>query len=622
MKTHLNASQRRRFSHARKGVILVLGAITITAMLFLAAFAVDLGLIVLTKAELQNAADAATLAAALELASNEDDATIVANARAMAMKVANMNRAAGRPVFLNAGDIELGIRSFNTTTREYEVTFGAASGPYNAVRVTARRDSDNPDAPDGELELFFAKLIGHDTAKIAASSQGVISPRDLVFVLDVSGSMGDDTNYYWLPEDHNMAQVYDDLFGDMTNPNPRESDRPTPGSGGYPGVLWEAPTNLASRYEDLWDEAYDKLDDNPNLSERDKFPLNKFFPDGWRGDDWETYADWVMDRNNPHLTIGRGWARDRYTRYRDVPNSDKPNRVLNDGRVGPKINDATRIRNFGKQTYVNYLLYNGLMPFRGGTDGSPPTRYELYDGRSQGDTPAIVDEGTGPIVRVQPIHAVREGAKVGVSAVEEGNGGTGGPNDYDQIALTTFATRGSRVARGQTGSVHLRHQLSSDYESVRETANKLWPLNYGGTGMTNVGEGIEDGIWVLNEGANARNFSAKVLAILSDGQSNQGSYRYFDGIPDGSWNPSQRWALYQASRAKENRIRVHTISLGANADLRLMDAIAELTGGNHYNIQFSTPEERQQKLNAAFEEIGKDRLGQLFRFTPTPVPPK
>ena len=72
----------------RRGVILVLTAIVLVVLLGFVALTIDVGLIQLTKTQLQSAADASALAAATELSGTLDAPTVRANGRAAAIQVA------------------------------------------------------------------------------------------------------------------------------------------------------------------------------------------------------------------------------------------------------------------------------------------------------------------------------------------------------------------------------------------------------------------------------------------------------------------------------------------------------------------------------------------------------
>lgn len=188
----------------RRGAILVLAAILLVVIFAFVAFTVDVGYMSMTKSELQNAADASALAATVEIANGEDAV------RDTAKEIALLNVAAGAPVQLLESDIELGLFDFLTKEFETDVPFP------NAVRVRTRV-TDHP--------FFFAPVIDHHDFDLSASAIGMIDPRDIVFVVDLSGSMNDDTEPCWATSVINsaykstvasglMQAVYDDFgFG-------------------------------------------------------------------------------------------------------------------------------------------------------------------------------------------------------------------------------------------------------------------------------------------------------------------------------------------------------------------------------------------------------------------------
>ena len=63
----------------------------------------------------------------------------------------------------------------------------------NAVRVTARRDAKH----GGEVPLFFARALRVSSFSTSASAVAMATPRDIAFVVDLSGSMNDDTEPCW-----------------------------------------------------------------------------------------------------------------------------------------------------------------------------------------------------------------------------------------------------------------------------------------------------------------------------------------------------------------------------------------------------------------------------------------
>ena len=145
----------------RKGVIVVLTAFLLTVLFAFLALSVDTGRVVLTETEMQNAADAASLAASQEIQAavhaagqGVGSATIDANsiavtaARQMAADVATANG-----VFVDPDvDVEFGKRIYNPGNGDWSVQWGGA--PFNVVRVSARRTG--PDT--GAVVSWFMKV--------------------------------------------------------------------------------------------------------------------------------------------------------------------------------------------------------------------------------------------------------------------------------------------------------------------------------------------------------------------------------------------------------------------------------------------------------------------------------
>ena len=147
-------------------------------MLGLVALALDLGYAFLVRTQLQTAADSSALAAAASTNLPR------ANLEAVAQQYAGYHQASGRPVQLNSSDIEYG--NWDTTTRVF--TPSATVG--NAVRVTTRTDQST----GGETPFFFARILGLNSMSQSAMTVATTNPRDIAFVVDLSGSMNDDTN--------------------------------------------------------------------------------------------------------------------------------------------------------------------------------------------------------------------------------------------------------------------------------------------------------------------------------------------------------------------------------------------------------------------------------------------
>lgn len=173
----------------RRGAIAPFAAVLAAFLLGLVAFAVDVGWIVLTKNQLQNAADAAALAGVdalmdahvqYYLAPTSDAKKVVhddalAAARTLAKQYAAHNGAGdASSLTLRDDDIEFG---FVNASGSYSSTY---SGFPNTIKVLIRRDKD----ANGSLGLFFGPVMGRSSQDLTATASatamaGQVSNFDL-----------------------------------------------------------------------------------------------------------------------------------------------------------------------------------------------------------------------------------------------------------------------------------------------------------------------------------------------------------------------------------------------------------------------------------------------------------
>lgn len=150
----------------------------------MAALAIDTGLMYSAKQELQSAADSAALAAASQLGSLEE---ALSRASSEASKFSNLNEIMGEGANLVETDLVFGHA---VQVNEGRFDFVPNQQPFDAVRVTLRRDQA---AVDGPVSLLFAKALGVTGARMQASATAMLVPRDIALVIDLSGSMNDDS---------------------------------------------------------------------------------------------------------------------------------------------------------------------------------------------------------------------------------------------------------------------------------------------------------------------------------------------------------------------------------------------------------------------------------------------
>jgi Flp pilus assembly protein TadG len=169
--------QANRWLH-RRGNIIVMSAAFMVALMGFAAMGLDIGYIAMVRSQLNSATDGAALAGAYELHSGlgpgtSPTQTAVGNAaKSAAVTVAGVNRAGEKnSIYVNsASNVRLGRRVNNGTG--WTNTWGAQ--PYNLIEVSAVRGSIGGSSGDSALPLFFAKVLGQNTANMAVTSRAAL----------------------------------------------------------------------------------------------------------------------------------------------------------------------------------------------------------------------------------------------------------------------------------------------------------------------------------------------------------------------------------------------------------------------------------------------------------------
>lgn len=166
----------------RRGAVLPLAMFLLVVLLGMAAFAVDIGYMVLVRSQLQNAADAAALAAADQLIqpsvqynypnTSTTQKTVILNqatnaATAAAQRIAGLNQAGGLTgLTVNASDV---VPGFLDSQGVFSPTPPDPRFP-NSVQVTVRRDVQ----ANGPLGLFFAPIWGVRNVSLTATAQATV----------------------------------------------------------------------------------------------------------------------------------------------------------------------------------------------------------------------------------------------------------------------------------------------------------------------------------------------------------------------------------------------------------------------------------------------------------------
>lgn len=570
----------------RRGIFMVLTAFWVLGAMAFVALSVDLSVVSLTKTRIQNAVDAAALAAATEITNAVQEAGQTADggdvgsiiedansiavdaAKAMAAHVADLNGVYVDP----ATDVEFGKRIYNGTS--FEILWGVA--PYNVVKVTARRDNETPGQPNSKLQLFFAPVLGEDTVALSASAIAFVEARDIAVVLDYSGSMGYDSYFRGLG-DNTLTQIENRLDScwqawvdsGVTFTNSTKVKFPSTGFG---GINSKAGVSNSSNDSEVVFNALNLGATNSNGTLKFPFPQEgknsngsmKGLPSASSSKtQWKAYIDYV--------------------------------------RTNTYVNDAGYRKKYGYRTLMSYFL---------------STRRAWNQSEDLWRTPH------------QPFHAMKGGMTLFCEFLD-------GLEFGDHLGLVTYAT----TSRIQTGldeadlddSVDLGDTLiTGDHMGIDMIQRHKQAAHY--DGETNIGDGIKDAITLLDN--HGRYGARPTILLMTDGLANQkpsgwslpsgwswANVTDFDG--DGTANFTtndsyQQYTFYQAKRAIDKGFTIHTLSVGAGADVNLMQAIATAGNGVSMVVPGGTSiEAMEAELLAAFSQIAANvPPPKLLRETP------
>ncbi len=599
----------------RRGATLVLTALLLVAMLGLVAFAIDVGYIMLVRTQLQVAADSAVMAAAANLGKPAHE--IVASAD----EYAGYHVAGARPVDVDPADVELGL--WDSGSR----TFSPSGRMGNAVRVTTRRDGST----NGEAPLFFARLFGKRSFPMSASAVAMANPRDIAFVIDLSGSMNNDTEPCWATDaindtfaaegyptigDELMQALYDD-FGFGAYPGASqyvgEPVGVSPGRYAYaeltenrgPLTRGSVPEEYRIRSRDgertRKEKAYRWIIDTqiaqvmPNALPTPSSVQNYGY--------WEKYLDYVL---RPVWDRSRGWLpyrqdRDRIDRFGNPSSRAFPN-------VSRSVPRGFRNR-IGYRTYVQFMMDHGR-------DRKPDGRRYVPLSRHSADCPWHREATAGGTFRFppreQPVHAARRATIAALQVVKERNAGVSDPDQRDWVSIVAFD---SLIGGGPV----LEQPLTADYDRAMAACTRLQAVaDDCASTATEAGMLLaRRHIRSPSEGGQGRYATNKVVVLLTDGVPNlyvSGRSEIDRFIRD---NPSDDFyrrgkypynaALMQAAAVEHDGWYLYPVGVGLGTDYDFMDRLARM--GNTANGDGESPRgsgnpaEYERRLSAIFEEI-------------------
>jgi hypothetical protein len=577
MKRHLTIEKlfairrRRREAQRPRGVIVVLTGFCLVAVFAFVALSVDTSRIALTRTRMQNAVDAAALAAAEEItaavtqaggaggSASAASSAAIAAARQMAAEVAAANG-----IFVDASlDVTFGKRSFNPATGEWPIIWG--STPFNVVRVTARKTNENVAADDGQLPLAFGWAVGRSQVPLEASAIAFVEARDLVMVLDFSGSMNYDSQLTSSLGVSAAEELLDAMWDAVVEADPQW---PNTGASKFPTSGFGAINSYEGIYVSSTDTATirNQLGLTANVSGNRQFP----YPQAGRNSDG-------TPKNKPsNSTSDALWA--RYIDYvKNHPVS------------------AYRKR-YGYRTLMDFLQQKPINGF------TPRDRYASED---LWRTPHY------------PMEGVKKGASLFLEFIEDLDFG-------DEIGLVGYGEWAEPIITFEDGvaTVDLSGDpITPEYDLIDQLQRHHQAGEF--NGQTAMGDGIKKGRELLigpngNDGY-VRHGTRPTMLLMTDGITNQrpanwnlpsnfkwSQWTDYDGNGSANYSTTDKnkqYAFYEATQAIKKGIVIHTLSVGADADRDLMKAIAFASGGVYMDVPGDGVASMEAGLLQAFAQI-------------------
>lgn len=592
----------------RRGVFIVLAAFVMIVLFAFLSLGIDSGLIAMEQTRLQNAVDAAALAASQEITSavqsasegGDPNSISLEHAREMAADVADRNG-----VYVDSSkDVIFGKRTYNEGTGKWEIAWN--EGPYNVVKVVARRDQEDMSARDSKVPLAFGWAVGTPTIDLQAEAIAFVEARDMVVVLDFSGSMNDDSRYTSigrLGQDNIEANMVD-IFNAM---NPNVGDLSFDQQ--YLTIVGQPPANASKpqitvtfKDREIYVESTKDLSnvvlefDNgyhykyDNLSGRTKSFRG---PGSYNGR--KIVGCWVKSGRNASGD-GPGYGerfRDTNQAVKEAFGLDNINYPYSRGSWDEFINysrdriasNSGNRQKYGKQNFVDYLLSN---------------RYHNNETEDLWKAPHY------------PFHAVKNGFSLFLDFLQDLDfGDEVGIVSYDEASRVEHTLSDGDAYASLDGNL-----ISNDYDSLDTIQRHKQAGHYGS--FTAMGFGVDEADELLQ--AHSRHGARPTIVLMTDGNANRyksgwslpydwnwADYTDFDGDGDADYTTNDRskqYAIWEAVQAHNRGVTIHTMSVGANADRQVMSAIANACGGIHISVPGgSTIAELEAQMLSAFQQI-------------------
>ena len=561
----------RLTAKTRRGVVVVLTGFCLCAVFAFVALSVDAGRMVLTETKMQNAVDAAALAAAQEItaavyeagqgggsANIDANSIAVTEARAMAAEVAAANG-----VFIDPDvDVQFGKRTHNEANGTWPIQWDVS--PFNVVQVNARRTEPDSSAPDGELPLAFGWAVGRSQVPLQTSATAFVEARDLVVVLDFSASMNDDSTI----ADSSLSQSQVEASLD---------------------AMWSALLTANPKW--------------PGASVS-KFKSTGF---GQVNSAAGTYVS-STDTNTVFSTLQLGARNADGSAKHPYPQSGR----YSSGSPKPKVSNSTSDAMW--KSYINYTkALSGTYKKKYG--------YRTLLSYMQHERNGSVESEDLWRTPHYPFHAIKQGTTLFFEFLTELDFG-------DEVGIVSYGAYAVKEWDHHDGEIDIDirdNPITPDYATLDEIQRRHQAGHY--DDYTGMGDGILKSRELLvgvdgdpDDDGYSRYGARPTMLIMTDGQTNQcpsgwnlpsgfswAHWTDYDGNGSANYSTTDRnkqYAFWQATKSVDRGITLYTLAVGNDADRNLMQAIAFAGGGIYINVPGGTSvSAMESELTEAFRNI-------------------
>jgi hypothetical protein len=185
----------------------------------------------------------------------------------------------------------------------------------------------------------------------------------------------------------------------------------------------------------------------------------------------------------------------------------------------------------------------------------------------------------------QPITALKNSVTVFLAYLQE-------VDTDDRLGLSVYNSA-SQTAVLESG-------LSHDFQNIEDISRQRQAGHY--DEYTNIGAGMQKARLELQN--NGRIGAQKIMILMTDGIANKPT----------NTTTAKAFVRQEAALAAAAKIPIVTISLGAGADVPLMQEVANTTGGAHFNVPGGqSVDEVEEDLKDVFRSVADDRPLKLVQ---------